>query len=397
MECQAITKSGKQCSRKAEPNSNFCWQHQNSQSDIATNIIKSPKSPTTSKPSTLENKDIYVDTYDIASGTLPLMLKALQPAIISKVKNYAGVLGDFSKTFSENTNKRKVIQAWFEDIGVQTPFDEVTDKDISLLWPVYLNKISNAPAGDWLEKAIFNGLNPYLFHSRQLTYDGKIDENQIENILLVIQTNDENNIGTQSLGYLNNYLSEFMSKQKIRKGDTITLKEVDITLNLVFNFATHLIYDGVRLIFMDTEFIDMYVPSVPKSIKINEFPTTNYFSRNTKNFTQLISDVVYFDTTDTKIQLIKEYQGYGNYRIYQYITTGKSSDYEIWMYTELTDKNWKGILPFDGAENGARQGENFVETISNLIDNDDILNEITDKIENNQSLRVLFQQELVNY
>jgi hypothetical protein len=30
MQCQAILKSGRQCSRKSEPNSNYCWQHQNS-------------------------------------------------------------------------------------------------------------------------------------------------------------------------------------------------------------------------------------------------------------------------------------------------------------------------------------------------------------------------------
>jgi antitoxin component YwqK of YwqJK toxin-antitoxin module len=29
MQCQAILKSGKECSRKAQPGSNFCWQHQN--------------------------------------------------------------------------------------------------------------------------------------------------------------------------------------------------------------------------------------------------------------------------------------------------------------------------------------------------------------------------------
>jgi hypothetical protein len=29
MQCQAILKSGKQCSRNAQLGSNFCWQHQN--------------------------------------------------------------------------------------------------------------------------------------------------------------------------------------------------------------------------------------------------------------------------------------------------------------------------------------------------------------------------------
>ncbi len=67
MECQAFTKSGKQCSQKAEPNSKFCWQHQNYE-EKKTNIpktttIKSPKviSPKNSprNRSIIPNNDIY--------------------------------------------------------------------------------------------------------------------------------------------------------------------------------------------------------------------------------------------------------------------------------------------------------------------------------------------------
>ena len=28
LKCKALTKEGKKCSRNAEPNSNYCWQHQ---------------------------------------------------------------------------------------------------------------------------------------------------------------------------------------------------------------------------------------------------------------------------------------------------------------------------------------------------------------------------------
>jgi hypothetical protein len=51
MECQAILKSGKQCSRKAEPDSLYCWQHQNyvpKATNVvpkATNIAPKIKSP----------------------------------------------------------------------------------------------------------------------------------------------------------------------------------------------------------------------------------------------------------------------------------------------------------------------------------------------------------------
>jgi len=75
MECQAFTKSGKQCSRKAEPNSKFCWQHQNydekkvvsprvtSTKVISPRKVVSPKSyqqnALTRSINNLPNKDIY--------------------------------------------------------------------------------------------------------------------------------------------------------------------------------------------------------------------------------------------------------------------------------------------------------------------------------------------------
>lgn len=41
--CQALTKSGKQCSRNASAGSDYCWQHQN---QVETNVKKSENSST---------------------------------------------------------------------------------------------------------------------------------------------------------------------------------------------------------------------------------------------------------------------------------------------------------------------------------------------------------------
>jgi hypothetical protein len=114
MECQAITNAGTQCSRKALTKSKYCWQHQNYESSETKESTKIPNTNSS------------------------LILKALQPEIMSTIKNYASVLGNFSKALNENTNKHSILRTWFEDIEVQTHFDEVTDKDIQLLWPLYI-------------------------------------------------------------------------------------------------------------------------------------------------------------------------------------------------------------------------------------------------------------------
>ncbi len=203
MECQAITNKGKQCSRKAELGSLYCWQHQNYIVKQKENILQIPK---------LEHK--------ANNANNSLLLKALQPEIISNIKNYAGILGDFSKIFNENTNKHQILKAWFQEINVQTPFEEVTDKDIKLLWPLYLKRISNAPPKDLLEKAIKQGLNPYLFYARIFEYKDEIPKIYINKYSEFKEPNSE------LLLYLNTILSKFTKDNGVRRGDMIILESI---------------------------------------------------------------------------------------------------------------------------------------------------------------------------
>ena len=161
MQCQATTKSGTQCSRKALPNSNYCWQHQNYNGNIANNTNLNQN------PIKIENKDDFkvILTNEQPAGELQLMLDALQPGIMSNVVQLSGTLGNFSQTFAE-TNQRKLLRQWFSDIHVQTPFSEVLDKEIPLIWGLYQNRIANGPPKDLLEKAIKEGLNQDYFYAK---------------------------------------------------------------------------------------------------------------------------------------------------------------------------------------------------------------------------------------
>jgi len=56
--CQAITNAGNQCSRKAEPNSNYCWQHKSTY-EPSTTKQKSSASNIKSNNSTSSGRVIY--------------------------------------------------------------------------------------------------------------------------------------------------------------------------------------------------------------------------------------------------------------------------------------------------------------------------------------------------
>lgn len=49
--CQATTKAGTQCKRKANPGSKFCWQHgAKTESDAGTTVVETPVEAPTKAP-----------------------------------------------------------------------------------------------------------------------------------------------------------------------------------------------------------------------------------------------------------------------------------------------------------------------------------------------------------
>jgi len=369
MQCQATTKSRTQCSRKAEPNSNYCWQHQN----YIPNLSKK-----------VENRNLefkVVETKNVSNQEQQLRLNALQPNIMSNIISYSGTLGNFSKIFSE-TNQRKILKKWFGEIHIQTPFSEVKESEIPLLWGLYQNRIANAPPKDLLEEAIERGLSRDYFYAKVIRVGASS---------LTYGLNYEDLKDTTLLQKINLELQDTIKQNKLRYGDILVLGAGDGYYPIIF------IYNGTDLILADFEYIDIQTPIIPSQILINNFPTTNYFTKVAYHIIYFDTNIVYFDTNGTDLKLLNQYKVSENYSIYHYITTGISADYEIWTYTPLTENNWKGVLPFDGAKAGWDLGEDFIEFIQNLISDEEIGNLIYDKITTNQNLRVLFQQELYNY
>jgi hypothetical protein len=367
MQCLATTKSGTQCSRKAELNSNYCWQHRNynSNNNINQTSIKT------------ESKDDFkvILTNEAPGGELQLMLKSLQPGIMSNIISYSGTLGNFSKTFSEN-QQRNILKQWFKEIHIQTSFSEVKDFEIPLLWGLYQNRISNAPPKDLLDKAIEKGLNQDYFYAKVVhvptsNFTYSLNPEDLKDASLVEEVNQE--------------LKETVKNNKLRYGDILILGAGDGYNGIKF------IYNGANLILADHEFVSEDLPTVTKNFPINNFPITTYFSKG-------LWRVVYFDTQGTDLQLVDKYvlsKTLTPNTIYHYITTGKNSGYEIWTWEELN--NWKGILPFDDANGGLDLGEDFIETIQNFAEDEEIWDILYKKITENKNLRMLFQQELYNY
>jgi hypothetical protein len=183
-------------------------------------------------------------------------------------------------------------------------------------------------------------------------------------------------------------ISENLERGKMRKGDCISAV---IRSNRLHN-EDILIYNGEEFIHPDHDWVDEYEPILPSSIQINDYPTTGYFSKS------FPIDIVWFNTEGTGLKLLNQYKNSDKHPVYQYITTGKSGGYEIWMYEPLTEKNWKGILPFEGASSSNQErGTDFLNVLSNISEDEEITNIIYNKIITNQNLRVLYQNETYNY
>jgi hypothetical protein len=100
-----------------------------------------------------------------------------------------------------------------------------------------------------------------------------------------------------------------------------------------------------------------------------------------------------FDTTDTKYQLVEEYQISDKDKIYQYVTTGKSSDYTIWINKPITNEYWQGVLIFDPdivKNNSSWVITDFITYVESFATNKVIKDKIAGILKNNQSLKTLY-------
>jgi hypothetical protein len=137
MKCQAITNAGIQCSRNAETDSKYCWQHRNYKTNFKSNN---------------------------------LLLNALQPGIIGNIIQFSGQLQPISKELSNDLNKTNILGTWFSQIGVQTPISQIKNYEIPLLWSIYQKRIDNYPNPELIDKAIKKGLDQYIFYSKDYPY-----------------------------------------------------------------------------------------------------------------------------------------------------------------------------------------------------------------------------------
>jgi hypothetical protein len=305
MQCQAILKSGKQCSRKALLNSNFCWQHQN----YASSIVKSEK--------------VEIKSEKVENKNSNLLLSALQRGIVSNIIQLSGHLQPISNTLSNDLNKYAILGTWFTEIGVQTPISEINDHEIPLLWNIYQKRIDNYPNPELIDKAIDKGLRQLIFYSREHQYKDII-AGGIPDYEIVV-----NNVLT------NKVLAKLYPKNnRIRKGDTIRLMQQGNYRNDgVF------VYNGEKFLDLSDQ-IDEY-GNLPKDIHINDYPIMEYFK-----YTIHHNNIVPFDTTDQKIVSKVEYkiETPDHLPIYLYKT---DKNYYIWSFNNNLEDSWNKTLYFD--------------------------------------------------
>lgn len=316
-QCEAITQIGNRCSRNAEIGSRYCWQH-------------------------------------------TLIYASLQPGIINKIYEYTGALAPINKSLKDTIsleNKNNILNTWFFQIGVKTPFSEVKDTEIPLLWGLYRTRIANAPAKTLLQKAIGAGLDKKYFYSIQNIYNFTLE--------------DPYNIVS-----INEILKEFITINNIRIGDTVRLAQFGYYRN-----DGVLIYDGTQLIVLDNT-LDEY-DNLPAQILINEYPIVDYFEETISH-----NNIVRFNTNNTRLQLISKFEE-KEYSFYKYNTIGDSADYTIFTADPNFELKWnnrvgKNIMIFSTGENGR---DEFFEVYT--VDTDDAIPVMEDILRSDSS-KVLF-------
>jgi len=315
-----------------------------------------------------EHNSVYYWQYQV--------LLSLQPEILNQVYSYSRTINPINKALqTSETYKKRIPKDWFVQIGVQTPFSGVKELEIPLLWGLYQNRISNAPSKKLLMKAINNGLNRDYFFAKELYLDVTGSFNLLRD-----------DIDEKELEKINVRFKNTIQNSSLRYGDILIFKNRQ-------NggvYSIYFIYDGKKLVL--SEYNDNGFKIIPKIFPINNFPITSYFLYDFSY--SIIGYSIYFNTQDTDIKLIEEYQiSANNDKIYHYITTGKFSDYEIWMRTPLTKNNWKGILIF-----GSIPMEDTIPIKKINTDKySEIFGIVYKNIRTNQNTRILFQNKNYQY
>lgn len=307
--CQALTKSGTQCTRKAEPNSLYCWQHQDYKTiepEIKVNPI--------------------------------LLQKSLQPGILSNILITAGYTGLNQQTsLIVNNEYISLLDAWFKRIKVKTSIQDIltlkdSNKQLQFLIQIYNQRINDRPNSDLISALSDKGFDWYILYSRRIT----IVENTIpmeiwDNIVDLLNKYhgaEDEVISTEDYNTIYQSISPFI--QKLRQGDIVEFS-VPQYIDLPSNSLLKSLARGdknLTLIWNDSRFesLSMEVDiryNLPQNIFIQEYPIVDYFRysiyQNNLVWLKTIKDRNYkFDYTllESFSDYIDKYQTGDGYIVY---------------------------------------------------------------------------------
>jgi hypothetical protein len=324
--CAKILKSGEPCSRDAQLNSNYCWQHQNE-------LI--PKYPKPYNKKSLRGKE------------------DLPGELLNEIFSFAGRRPALNKDLPAIINRDRILSQWLEDIRVKTPYDQIIEKEKDILMILYQNRVDNAPARNLLYQAITEKkIDPYLFYSKTFDYLGQMPND------LIIELEDRDYLDqtlTNAEDELTTLLQSFISEQKVREGDIIYMNEIEEGSGFYYN-GTSLVWLNYKRTAFGWEH-----PQLPEEVNINDFPIVDYFEK-----TSLYLDYLHFNTTDTEFKLVTTDKD----QFWEYKTSGNYKNFRL-IITELQDN-----LQF--LEN-IQSDESHI-TVSNILPK---------FLENDQSMRIL--------
>lgn len=259
--CQALTKAKVQCSRKAEPNSNYCWQHQNYNGSVIP--------PQVNKIDTAISR--IQPEIKVNSG---LLQKSIQPGILSNILTTAGYsagLNTITNTIVKN-QLSDIIKSWLKNINVKTPVDLIPETQYPFLIQLYQSRVGDRPRSEQILDLAAQGFDAYIFYSKEhLLPQNEMsgtDINKIEERFDMMEDYEQN------MNYFESLAKSVMDFKEIREGDTIRFLNRGIRNEYV------LIWNGTKLesLFAErNEILDDDAGNLPIDIIIQNYPLVDYF------------------------------------------------------------------------------------------------------------------------
>lgn len=306
--CQALTKSGTQCTRNAEVNSMYCWQHQ----DYKVLETKEP--------------EIKVNP--------SLLQKSIQPGILANILTTAG----YSTGINQETHLMvqnqlpNIVRSWLKSINVKAPLETISNVQMEFLILLYQSRVGNRPRSELIFEFAEKGFDRSdIFYSYEHTLPvenlSSSDQNRIKSFFTYQNNNLRTRKNQENLKELQRMAKSLLEFKTITQGDTIRFGTGDRNDYV-------LVWNGSELVEL-INYLDDY-GSLSPDILIQDYPLVDYFK-----YTIDHNEIVWLKADPNQVKLIANFQNV----FYKY-QIGSDPNNSYIVYTRVKELFKNGNIQF---------------------------------------------------